>query len=363
VIRTATADAVRLDEATEQIFQGLITGADDVYLLEDRGERAGLRVVWSHASQREVEMEPNLLRQLASGSDVERFAFRQLTSLLLFPYTRDNGQMRLVDSTELERLGRTKAYFDEHEVRLRGREGARMDHPGWYAFVRTQNLSLHDRPKLGVAATVRRLEIAADLEGAVYFHNVRVNGILERAGVVGLPILPSAAELSAPGLDLQASRGDPRERLLRCQQAVHRRPPDRGPDGREAHPFEELGRRLHARASEISHERGGFLAWLTTTLDARRGALPGLRALARYDELAAEGVIGQFVRSRSRLGVDPRERSIRELIEREHRRSVDRLVPLKEELGRLEIEADGLVYELYRLPSRMRELVDSEYAA
>ena len=55
-----------------------------------------------------------------------------------------------------------------------------MNHDGWYAFSRTQSLGLHDLPKLGVAATVSRLEIAADLDGAVYFHNVRVNGVLGR---------------------------------------------------------------------------------------------------------------------------------------------------------------------------------------
>lgn len=44
--------AARLDEVTEQIFQGLITSADPVYILEDRGSRGRNRLVWSRASER-----------------------------------------------------------------------------------------------------------------------------------------------------------------------------------------------------------------------------------------------------------------------------------------------------------------------
>lgn len=51
-----------------------------------------------------------------------------------------------------------------------------MDHDGWWAFGQTQSLGLHDQPKLGVAATVQRSEVAAEPGGAALFHNVRVNG-------------------------------------------------------------------------------------------------------------------------------------------------------------------------------------------
>jgi hypothetical protein len=64
---------------------------------------------------------------------------------------------------------------------------------------------------------------------------------------------------------------------------------------------------------------------------------------------------------RARLAVDPRERAVRELIEREHRDGVERLRPLLDGLATAERDADEHVYELYELPRGMRAQVDSEY--
>ena len=83
--------------------------------------------------------------------------------------------------------------------------------------------------------------------------------------------------------------------------------------------------------------------------------------LERYERATAGELVAALSAGRARLGVDPRERATRELIEREHRASVERLVPLLEDLARAERSADYVVYDLYGLPVRMRNVVDSEY--
>ena len=185
MIRAASNGSERLDDVTAGIFTGLQTNDDGVYVLEERGVRGGLQVVWSNASRRLLELEPDLLHQFASGQDVERHAFRPLSDLVLFPYVSEGNDVRLISEAELDSLPRTKDYLAEHETRLRARERGRMDRAEWYAYVYPKSLRLQDLPKLGVAATVRRLEVAADPDGAVYFHNVRVNGI--RARWAGVP--------------------------------------------------------------------------------------------------------------------------------------------------------------------------------
>ena len=114
VLRTAADGSERLDAVTRQIFQGLITSADDVYVLDDRGWRGDHRLVWSRASARELELEPELLHPLASGSEVARYTFRPPGSLLLFPYRRDADGMRLVSHEELGDLPLTEEYLWEH---------------------------------------------------------------------------------------------------------------------------------------------------------------------------------------------------------------------------------------------------------
>jgi hypothetical protein len=59
--------------------------------------------------------------------------------------------------------------------------------------------------------------------------------------------------------------------------------------------------------------------------------------------------------------IDPRERATRDLIEREHAASTERVLAATSELDLAEHEADELVYELYELTAPMRALVDAEY--
>jgi hypothetical protein len=361
VMRLAADGAERLETVTRQIFQGLITSADDVYVLQDRGWKGSRRLVWSGASGREVELEQDLLHPIASGVDVERYAFRPLGSLLLFPYRRVGEQMHLLTENELAALELTKAYLDEHEEHLRGREAGAMDRDGWYAFSRTQSLGLHDLPKLGVAATVQRLEIAADFEGAVYFHNVRVNGILGRQN--GVPLTTLLVLLNARLLDwiFRRAAAEHANDYYAANKQFIAGLPIRVPEGPEATAFEDLGRRLHELSRDATAERAGFLEWLASNLGTRRTALPALRRLEGFVTLTGDELVALVTLGRARLGVDPRERTLSALIRREHRASVERLEPLCAELARAERAADAIVYELYRLPLEQRRLVEAEY--
>jgi len=361
VIRTSSEGSERLDAVTRQIFQGLITSADDVYVLEDRGERSGLRVVYSRASDRELEIEPDLLHPLASGEDTGHYAFRALVDSLLFPYAREADAMRLLSRDELTHVPRTWGYLEQHEGRLRARENGRMDHDRWYAFGRTQSLGLHDSPKLGVAATVKRLEVSADLEGDVYFHNVRVNGILGAERGLGLPTV--LVLLNSRLLDWIFRRGSAHHAndYYAANKQFIAGLPIRIPSGRQGGELEALGRRLHDLAASTAEERGSFLRWLASTVGAPRASLLRRRELAGYEVVGADRVVGALNRMRNQLAVDPRERAVRELIEAEHRRSVERLRPVLDELTSAEREADAQVYELYELPTHMRALVEAEY--
>ena len=267
ILDTMRAAGPPLSDATRQIFQGLITGADPIYIVEDRGTRGSCRVVATKAGS-ELELEPDLLHPLASGSDVERYALRTLKSLLLFPYRRDKDDMRLVSEEELQALPLTWGYLCANEAELRRRERGKMDHDGWWAFGRTQSLGLHDQPKLGVAATVKRLEVAADPAGAAYFHNVRVNGILPRDDGPSLPVL--TAVLNSRAIDFAFRRGAAplqNDFYTANKQFIAWLPvPTELPGD-----LEVAGARLHELVALAESERSGFLDWLSSTWIHRIG--------------------------------------------------------------------------------------------
>ena len=164
VLRAAAEDSEPLESVTSQVFQGAITSADAVYVLEDRGWVGGARLVYSRALDRELELEGQLLHPLASGGDVKPYAFDALSRLLLFPYASDDGGGRLVTQDELARLPNTHAYLRDNEEILRGRESGRVDHDGWYGYVYPKNLTAHDQPKLGIPRLCDRLRASFDVE-------------------------------------------------------------------------------------------------------------------------------------------------------------------------------------------------------
>lgn len=362
VIRAASEGSERLDAVTEQIFQGHITSADSVYVLEGRGTRGAHRVVWSRASNRELELEPDLLHPLASGGDVRRYAFAPLDDVLLFPYARRGSEVGLVTANDVNALSHTHDYLVEHEAALRGREHGKMDHDGWYGYVYPKNLDAHDPPKLAVPRLCDRLRVALDPHGGIYLDNVDVNGILLAPDRASEWLLVTV--LNSRLLDwIFRRRSVPFQNdFWSANKQFIAGLPIRIPAGVDADPLNRLGERLHELAAAIHEEKGAFLSWLASTFGVTRASLPGRRTLDKYEALTGAQVVAALARGRARLDRDPREREPRELVEREHRASVERLLPLTAALMAAEAEADELVYQLYGLTPAMRALVDAEYA-
>ena len=356
IIDSMRAAGSPLSAVTSGVFTGVQTSADPIYILEDVCVRDGRRVL-IEGDGREVELEPDLLHPLASGSDVERYALRTLRSVLLFPYRRRDGRMELVSEDELRALPRTWDYLQRHEAELRSREKGKMDHNGWWGYNYPKSLGLHEHPKLGVAATVQRLEVAADPAGAAYFHNVRVNGILPRDGTLGLFAL--LAVLNSRPVDFAFRRGAaPLQNgfFTANKQFISWLPIPEPPSELGQH-----GKRLYELATAIDQERSTFLDWLTSVCGTPLKKLNGWTKLEAYARQGLVAALDVLDANASRLKIDPRSRAHRERISAELDSSAARIVDQSAQLQRLEREVDVLIAEAYALTSAQRARVDSEY--
>ena len=180
ILKKIESRSIRLENFVDKIIVGIQTSADDVYILEKLSEKRNFYKVFSKASGKSYLLEKDLLKPLISGEDIERYFVKQSSKLLLFPYRLlPEGGAELIPEEELkENYPETWKYLKEHEQRLRNREGGKFNDEEWYRFGRTQNLDKQERPKFGIAETVKRLEVFFDEKGKFYFHNVRVNGII-----------------------------------------------------------------------------------------------------------------------------------------------------------------------------------------
>ncbi len=361
VLQAARRESEPLGELVQGIFTGLQTGADKIYILRDLGAVSGGRRVHCAQDDREYILEPDLLHALASGVDVDRYSFRPLDSLLLFPYRRIESGMRLLTDAELEALPRTREYLLRHEATLRGRERCKMDHDAWPAYTYPKSLGLHDLPKLGVAATVRRLEVAADPAGAVYFHNVRVNGILPLAD--GVSLWPLLVLLNSRLLDYVFRRGSvPHANGFFAANKQFIAPlPIRAPESDLEGSLGAIGKRLYERGIAMADERAGFLRWLSGHVGTAVESLPGRTAITAYASADFEAWLALLRRALAGGDVNPERRSFREAVEAEWISSSERLRSLEADQLRDERSADDLVFDLYELPTSLRRVVDAEY--
>ena len=269
--------------------------------------------------------------------------------------------MELMLWDELEELPKTAAYLREHQEELRGREGGKMDHDRWYAYVYPKSLGLNDSVKLGVPRLCERLRSSADPDGHIYLDNVDVNGII--ASEDGPSVWELVVLLNSRLLDYLFQlrtvpfRGDFMSANKQFIAPLPIKVPDSDRDG-----LRELGTSLHRLASEVDSELKGFLDWLGDQIGADPRALPGKTVFAAYDRVSAGELLtrlrGLFDRV---IKVDPTGRAFRERFNQEHSASLERLQTLRRDLTALEAEADRLVYDLYGIVDADLELVDSHY--
>jgi hypothetical protein len=359
ILAAAQQDAKPLVEATAGIFTGLQTSADAVYIVEEEARVGGLVRVRSKASDGLVELEPDLLHPLASGGDVHRYAFAPTRQLLLFPYCRAaHGEMELIPWPQIEALPHVAAYLREHEVRLRGREGGKMDTERWYAFGRTQSLGLHDRPKLGVPRLCDRLRASADPEGNIYLDNVDVNGLLARdegPSVWTLTVLLNSRLFDFLfRLYTVPFRGN----YMSANRQFIAQLPVKGFAADEREAFDQLGRGLHETAAARGVEMRRFHDWLGGRLGVPLESLPGKTKLLAYDRHSADEVVRQLAGSAKKLDADVGSRAFRAEFDEEHAASVAKLVALNRDLERRAAEADQLVYDAYAISQADRNLVE-----
>lgn len=165
-------------------FRGVESGKDDLFHFRRVGEGRFVRARGEArrggpGSEGEIQLDEALMRPLASGNDIKRYAAREPTLWILFPYDVE-GEPRLVDAaTMAARYAATWDYLKRHERELRARERGRMDRDDrFWGYNYPKNLKRHRLPKIGVPQTVRRLSAFYDSVGSMYFNNVRVGGIL-----------------------------------------------------------------------------------------------------------------------------------------------------------------------------------------
>ena len=166
-------------EKTTDIFVGLQTSADRIYLLEKTGETTdeGLIEVVDQIDEERWQLEPDLLKPFLKGKDVHRYEPLNPRYWVIFPYHIDGDESEFVGEDELKNnYPRTHEYLKHHEDDLRGREGGKMDHERWYDYVYPKNLTEFQKKKIVTPEISYGPNFTYDPDGT--YHTTKVYGLL-----------------------------------------------------------------------------------------------------------------------------------------------------------------------------------------
>ncbi len=173
------ASCKRLNKSCKGIMVGIQTSADYIYHLQRIAPNRYLHKPQGNKEPVEVEIEDAIMHPLVSGPDAKRFEVPNTNTHLLFPYLVTKGKVHLYTASEMaKQYPKAWAYLVSYEKELRAREKGKFDDDQWYRFGRHQNIDKQEIPKLCVGQTVPGMRVCYDSEGAFYFNNVRVNGII-----------------------------------------------------------------------------------------------------------------------------------------------------------------------------------------
>ncbi|MCL2704702.1 MAG: Eco57I restriction-modification methylase domain-containing protein [Spirochaetaceae bacterium] len=163
----------------DNIFVGVQTSADKVFILEYEGENNTFFTGKSTIFNASIQLEKKWVRHIISGTDVKKYLCPEKRQLVIFPYDIVNGKPVLVNKKVFEEKSpKVWNYLLENKKVLENREKGKFKGEGWYQFGRNQNISLQDKAKICVPRLVQEIQAIYDETGAWCLDNVDVGGVI-----------------------------------------------------------------------------------------------------------------------------------------------------------------------------------------
>ena len=158
---------LRLKDFSDNIFQGIITGADKIFIVIKKDKSK----FYSEQTNKDYQFEEELLHPLLKGSKhIRRYKIDNSEKYVIFPY-RINGDKALpIEENELKsKYPLIHNYFLENKPSLQKRDGGKMKGDSWYLFSRNQNLTRFDKEKIMTPCIAKNPSFTFDSKKDFFF--------------------------------------------------------------------------------------------------------------------------------------------------------------------------------------------------
>lgn len=186
LLKKLNGSKIKLGDISSNIYQGLVTSADPIYILERKNPSSEDKLIEVHSKylDKNFKIESDAVHPLLKGQEIKRYSTPQWKYVILFPYDVSN-EPRLISESEFEqKYPRAWKYLLENKKVLEDREHGKMRGNKWYAYVYPKNQALFSQPKVMTQVLANHASFTLDKEGVYYF----VGG--GNAGGYGIKIKP-----------------------------------------------------------------------------------------------------------------------------------------------------------------------------
>lgn len=140
----------KLENFTDNIFQGVKTGKDNIFILYGKVNwDKDISYLRTTDGKEKVELESNILKGLLRGKDIRKYRIIENNFYIIFPYKKVDDKYSLYDEKELyNNFNKTFEYLRKYKEVLKNRDRGKITELRWYGYSRPQNLLLFDRKKI-----------------------------------------------------------------------------------------------------------------------------------------------------------------------------------------------------------------------
>jgi len=176
VIEKLKKQPYTIDEVFLNIFQGLATSLDAVYVFEGQ-DKGNYIDAYNSKFDYHFEIEKELVKPILGGKDVQKYQPNQKVNYVFVPYKTDGSSVS--EEYIKDKLPKTYSYIKHFETEIRGRERGRMDiENGWFLYIYPKNIEKFPLPKIMTREISLGCNMTYDEKGEFY-HNTKVYSFLK----------------------------------------------------------------------------------------------------------------------------------------------------------------------------------------
>lgn len=193
ILSNSGADAVlnkiskfpELRECFSNIFQGVVTGVDNLYFLRavglDEETEDGMIEVFSERENRAIRMERSILKPVLKGEDVTRYEVPRYKHYTIYPYQEKDGKTLILQESQLsEKYPLAYAYLSNYKDELRELRIKFKTNPTyWYSCHRGREISLFEQQR--IITPEISLGCNMTISPAGLYHNTKVYSFIAKA--------------------------------------------------------------------------------------------------------------------------------------------------------------------------------------